>query len=70
MKYIHPLIINTVIHNFNGVAMNIKTYKQIFVFIVLQKTITNRVQKCPFNIGFGKTVLEGGLIIDNTRIHE
>jgi len=69
MKYIQPLFINTIIHNFDGVATGIKANKQILVFIVFQKTILNRMHKCPFNVGFGKTMFKSRLIIDNTHFH-
>jgi len=69
MKYIQPLVINTIIHNLDGVAAGIKAYKQILVFIVFQKTILNRMHKRPFNVGFGKTMLKSRLIIDNTHFH-
>jgi len=69
MKYIQPLVIDTIIHNFYGIAVGIKAYKQILVFIIFQKTIANRMHKRPFNIGFGKTMLKSRLVIDDTRFH-
>jgi hypothetical protein len=29
----------------------------------------NRMHKCPFNVGLGKTMLKSRLIIDNTHFH-
>ena len=69
VEYIYPFIINAVIHNFNRVAACIKAHEYILVFIILQKAVTNGVQKRPFNVGNGKAVLESRLITVYTRAH-
>ena len=73
MEYINGNIINDVVKYFKGIALPVKTDKQVFVFIVPLAAIKPAVVLCgiegPTNVSLGYIVLEGSWVELYDSVH-
>ena len=73
IEYIYCIVINDVVKDFKGVALTVKTNKEVFIFVLpfafIKPTIIFSSVKSPANIRFAHIVFECGWVEFNDYIH-
>jgi hypothetical protein len=70
VKYVYPLLINYIIHDFEQITIAIKAQDQMFVLGIVPYIIIQNVDDGIPNIRFGYPMPEGGLVELNNHIHQ